>query len=226
MHQWRRLVVTRPDRDRPRERQIGDVVASHLIERAVAVAVARSPPAQPVPRWRVREHGVGHRGQLVRHFLVDEPRRSPPQPLARLRRAARLGDVRRVAEHHPRIRGQGALTRYGAVRLQQVSHQIHVGLIAERAGLPWRHLVAQVGQQLIGRLSRPTVQEIHAREGRRFHPLQGRSVTLCALHAVDRPAAGRLVRGEDPVRRRGLRRRDDDTRCAGQSTHHDRYGDR
>ena len=162
MHQWRRLVVARPDRDRPCELQIGDVVARHLIERAVAVAVARSPPAQPVPRRRVREHCVGHRNQLVRHLLVDEPRRSPPQPLARLRRAARLGDVRRVADRHPRSGGQGALTRHGAVRLQQVGHQIHVGRIAERAGLPWRHLVAQVGEQLIGRLSRPTVQEIHA----------------------------------------------------------------
>ena len=154
--------IARPDRDRPCELQIGDVVPRHLIERAVAVAVARSPPAQPVPWRRVREPCVGHRGQRVRHLLVDEPRRSPPQPLAHLRRAARLGDVRRVADRHPRIRGQGALTRHGAVRLQQVSHQIHVGRIAERAGLPWRHLVAQVGEQLIGRLSRPTVQEIYS----------------------------------------------------------------
>ena len=222
VHQRRRLVVARPHRDRPRELQIGDVVARHLIERAVAVAVARPPPAQPVAGRRVGEHLVGHRGQLVRHLLVDEARHAPPHPLARLLRAARLGHVGGIADRHPRIHRQHAVARHRAVRLQQVRHQIHVGLIAERAGLPRGHRVPHVGEQVIGRLPHPTVQEVHTRQRRRVHhALQGRSVTLFALHAVDRPAAGRLVRGEGPLRHGGLRRRHGGARSTGEASRHD-----
>ena len=229
MYQRRRLVVALPDRDRPCELQVGDVLARHLIERAVAVAVARSPPAQPVATAAgggsasmASVTGVSSCG----NSRLAEPRRLPPQALPRLRRALHLGDVGRVADHHARVRGQRALTGHGAVRLQHVGHQINVGLIAERAGQPWRHFVAQVGEQLVGRLSRPTVQEIHARERRGMqHPFQARSVTLCALHAVERPAAGRLLRREGSVRRRGLRRRDPAARGARRGARRDQHGD-
>ena len=200
VHQRRRLVVARPHRDRPFQLQVGDVVARHLIERAVAVAVAGPAPVQPVAGRRVGEHLVGHRTQLVRHHLVDEPRRPPPRPLARPGRAARLFHIRRIADRHPRIHRQGAVARHGAVRLQQVRHQIDVGLIADHTGLPRRHLVAQVGEHVVGGLPQPTVQEPDARQRRRVHhALQVHPVTLAALHPIDRPAVGRLVDGEGPV---------------------------
>ena len=225
MHQRRGLVVARPDRDGPFQLQIGDVAARHLIERAVAVAVARPAPAQPVARRRVGEHLVGHRAQLVRHHLVDEPRRAPPRPLARPGRAARLLHVRRIADRHPRIGHQGPVAGHRAVRLEQVRDQVDVGLIADHAGLPRGHLVAQVGEHVVGGLPQPTVQELHARQRRRVnHALQVRSVTLAALHAVDRPAVGRLVDGESPVGPRGLRRRDGDARSAGEAGRHEQSG--
>ena len=220
VHQRRRLVVALADRDRPGEVQLADVVARYLIERAVTVAVARAAPAQPVARRRVREQRVRHRAQIVRHHLVDEPRRPAAGPLARPRRAPGLLDVRGIADRHPRIGQQGTVARHRAVRLEHVCHQAHVGSIAERAGLPRRHLVAQIGEQLVGGPPRPAVQEVHADEGRRVdHALQARAVTLFALHPIDRPAVGRLVPGEGPVRRRALRRRD--TRRDARSASHD-----
>ena len=234
VHQRGRLVVPLPDRDRPGEVQLADVVARNLVESAVAVAVAGPAPAQPVAGRRVGEHLVGDRAQIVRHHQVDEPCRSPPRPFARPGRAARLLDVRRIADWHPRIHRQGPVAGYGAVRLEHVRHQAQVGPVAERAGLPRGHLVAQVGEQLVGRPPRPTVQEVDADEGRRVHhALQARPVTLLALHAVDRPAVGRLVPGEGPVRRRALRRRrlrrhaDDtgnDTRPGGDAAHQEQSG--
>ena len=43
----------------PHELQVADVVAVHLVERAVAPAVLRAAPHEPVARRRVLEHGVG-----------------------------------------------------------------------------------------------------------------------------------------------------------------------
>ena len=87
---------------------------------SVTRRVAGPAPAQPVAGRRIREHLVGHRTELVRHHLVDEPRRPPPRPLARPRRAARLLHVRRIADRHPRVGHQGPLARHRAVGLQQV----------------------------------------------------------------------------------------------------------
>ena len=43
----------------PHELQVADVVAVHLVERAVAPAVLRTAPHEPVARRRILEHGVG-----------------------------------------------------------------------------------------------------------------------------------------------------------------------
>ena len=224
VHERRRLVVAGPDRYRPRELQVADVVARDLVEGAVAVAVAGAPPAQPVARRRVGEEDVGDRGQLMRHRLVDEPRRPPPGPLAGLGGAARLGDVGRVADHHRLADGQGAVAGQGAVRLEHVGDEVDVGLVAERALGPGGHRVAQVLEQLVGGLPRPRVQELDAGQRGRDHALEADAVALAALDAVGRPAARRLVRREGAVRARGLSRRDAGARPGGQTGRHDQPG--
>ena len=226
VHDRRRLVVAGPDRDGPRELQVADVVARDLVEGAVAVAVAGAPPVQPVAGRGVGEHGVGHRGQLVRHGLVDEARHPPPRLLAGLGGALRLGDVRRVADHHRLADGQGALAGQGAVRLEHVGHEVDVGLIAERALGPGGHGVAQVLEQLVGGLPRPGVQELDAGQRRRDHTLEADAVALAALDAVGGPAARRLIGGEGAVRVRGLRRRGGGARPGRQAGRHEQSGRR
>ena len=224
VHDRRGLVVAGPDRDGPRELQVADVVARDLVEGTVAVAVAGAPPAQPVAGRGVGEEGVGHRGQLVRHRLVDEPRHPPPRPLAGLGGALRLGDVRGVANHHRLADGQGALAGQGAVRLEHVGHEVDVGLVAERALGPRGHGVAQVLEQLVGGLPRPGVQELDAGQRRRDHALEADAVALAALDAVGRPAARGLVGREGAVRARGLRRRDAGARPGGEARRHEQPG--
>ena len=74
-----RLGDTRRHRPRPHEPELVHVVPVDLIEGAVAPAVERSPPVQPIGRIGVREHGVGDRLE---------------GPVLRRRDAARGGDGR------------------------------------------------------------------------------------------------------------------------------------
>ena len=53
------LLAARPERARPDHPQVADVVPVDLIERAVAPAVLRPAPHQPVAGRRVLQHGVG-----------------------------------------------------------------------------------------------------------------------------------------------------------------------
>ena len=126
VHQRRRLVVALPNRQHPGQPQLVDVVARDPAEGTVAVAVARPPPAQPVAGRRVREQRVGHRGQIVRHLPVDEPRRPAPRRLALLGRAPRLVDVSRTADRHRRAGGQRRGAGPGAVRIKDVRDQVQV----------------------------------------------------------------------------------------------------
>ena len=68
----RRLRHARLEPPRPRQPQLADVVAVDLVERAVAPAVQRAPPAQPVGRVGVLEDRVGD----GRERLVLRPRRT------------------------------------------------------------------------------------------------------------------------------------------------------
>ena len=226
VHQRRRLVVPLADREHPGEPQLVDVAARHVVERTVAVAVARPAPAQPVAGRRVREQRVGHRGQIVRHLPVDEPRRPPPRPVALPRRAPRLGHVRRVADHDRRVRRQGRVAGPGAVHVQDVRDQVQIHLIAERSPQARRHLVAHIREQLVRRLPRPAVQEVDPAQRRRFRPVQPRPVALAALPRVHRPPGRRLFRRVAPLDRRGLRRRDADARPAGRAARRDQSGRR
>ena len=189
------------------------------------MTVARPPPAQPVARRRILQQRVGHRGQLVRHLPVDEPHRPPPRPLARQRRPPRLGHVGGIADRDRRGGRQGRVAGPGAVRIEDVREQVQVDPIAERAPEAGGHLVAHVREQLVRRLSRPPVQEVHPAQRRRFRPVQPRPVALPALPRIHRPPGGGLLGREGPVRRRGLRRRFDDI-GRGQATRHEQRGGR
>ena len=59
VRQRRPLLGPRRQGPRPYQLQIADVVAIHLVERAVAPTVLRAAPHQPVARRRILEHGVG-----------------------------------------------------------------------------------------------------------------------------------------------------------------------
>ena len=57
--EWRRLLAAGSHTARPREAQVADVLAVDLVQGAVAPAVERPPPHQPVGRRRILQHGVG-----------------------------------------------------------------------------------------------------------------------------------------------------------------------
>ena len=62
------LLAARRQRPRPDESELADVVPRNLVERAVAPAVERPPPHEPVRRIRVLEHGVGDRHEVGRRL--------------------------------------------------------------------------------------------------------------------------------------------------------------
>ena len=63
VHERRGLRGTRLERPRPRQLQRAHIGGRDLIERAVAPAVQRAAPVQPVRRIGVREHRIGHVSQ-------------------------------------------------------------------------------------------------------------------------------------------------------------------
>ncbi len=60
-----RLGGARDQRPRPRHLEILDIVLVDLVERAVAVAVKRAPPHQPVGRRRIAQHRVRNRREIA-----------------------------------------------------------------------------------------------------------------------------------------------------------------
>ena len=230
VHERRRLVVALADGQHPGELQLVDVVARDPVQRTVAVAVARPPPAQPVAGRRVGEQRVGDRGQLARHLPVDEPRRPPPRRLAPVGRAARLGHVRRITDGDRGIGRQRRVAGPGAVRIEDVRDEVQVDPVGERSAQAGGHLVAHVREQLVRRLPRPAVQEVDPAQGRRLRPVQPLAVALSALPRVHRPAGGGLLRREGPLRARGLRRHGraarPHTRFAEGAARHDQSGHR
>ena len=65
------LLAARRERPRPDQPEIADVVAVDLVERAVAPAVQRPAPHQPLVRTRVLQLRVGHRADAVRFLRED-----------------------------------------------------------------------------------------------------------------------------------------------------------
>ena len=65
----RALLAARVQGAGPHEAQVGHVAAVDLVEGAVAPAVERAPPHQPVFRRRILQHGVGHRREVGRRRL-------------------------------------------------------------------------------------------------------------------------------------------------------------
>ena len=74
--QRRPLLAARPEGACPDHPQVADVLPVDLIERAVAPAVERPAPHQPVARRRVLQHRVGDRHKAVVRRLRARPRRS------------------------------------------------------------------------------------------------------------------------------------------------------
>ena len=87
----RRLDAARSKPARPHHLQARDVVAIDLIERAVAPAVERAPPRQPVGRVRLPQHFIGDRHVALRR---------------RRGRAAALRGDREAGRHSQRTDGE------------------------------------------------------------------------------------------------------------------------
>ncbi len=89
------LAPLAPERARPDQPQIGDVVAIDLLERAVAPAVERAAPHQPVAGGRILEHRVGNRHEAGRRLGERGARHERQHAVARaassMRLAVRLG---------------------------------------------------------------------------------------------------------------------------------------
>ena len=77
----------RPQAARPDHPKLRDVVPVDLVERAVAPAVERAPPHQPVRRIGLLQHRVGDRHESARALLrADRPHRTraPGRPAKRI----------------------------------------------------------------------------------------------------------------------------------------------
>ena len=95
VHQRRALLAARGKRARPDHAQLAHVVAVDLVERAVAPAVERPPPHQPVFRGGILEHGVGDRCKPIRGL--------------RRRNAGRCDEQQRRRHHGPAPQAQPPL---------------------------------------------------------------------------------------------------------------------
>ena len=189
VHERRRLVLTLAHREHPGQLELAHVLARDLVERAVALVVARAAPGQPVVRGRLPQQLVGDRRQRA-GAAVAEPRR------------AGLG--RRRPEPHG--------LQHGRIHPAETPDQLGdlpIGLRTELALPAGRHLGLEVLDQLVVRTRVPRAGEARPRQRRTVGaPFQPHAVALRALRLVRR-RTGHVLRGSlhrDPGRHQGHRR--------------------
>ena len=226
----RRVPAALAHRPHPGQLQLAGVEPVDVRQRAVVPRLVIAPDHQPVAVVRIAQHRVGDgpivldragHGDAARLGRGGRRRRRRPRyrratasrlrtrGRAAARRAAvrlRDGRGRRVdggADGNGRGLGQRRNACRGAVRLQQIGHDVQVRLVGEGTRLPRRHRAADADEQIARTQIPPELQEALAGELRRLEgALQVGLVADGALALVDRAAGFRLGGRVDAVSRR------------------------
>ena len=207
MDQRRRLHASRFHRPHPGEPQLVDVVRCQLVERAVAVAVRRPPPRQPLLAWRIREQLIGHLAKRLNLAIHERDRtgtRCAKLPVGRLHVAVAVARGVGIDEHG-RIGAERLRPLDVPVGLQDIGDDVQIGCVAEGGFGARRHGAPDVLEQCARGPGAPDVSKVWTDQRRPEPATQVVEMTLSTALVVGgaargdlslriRPADGRLDR--------------------------------